>query len=129
MTILVSTQIGAAGTTATDAVTDLGKIASLTIQARFVAGSGGTSVKAYVQTLVDATNWYDIACFAFTTSNASEYMACVMSGVNTPVALTDGALTDDTSINGLIGTSFRVKYVVVGTYTGATLAVDISTKN
>jgi hypothetical protein len=128
MTELLNTQIGAAGTVEATGVSGFGKVSALSITYRFTSGSGGTTIKVYVQTSLDGVNWFDIACQALTTSDAIEYQACVMSQVSTPVALTDGALTDDTSIGGLLGDRYRVKYVVTGTYTGASLVVDIAAK-
>lgn len=126
---LMNAQIPAAGTYTTDAVTGFGKVTSATIQYRFTAGSGGTSVKAYVQTSLDGgVSWWDIACEALTTSDINTYQAVNIDTVSTPVALTDGSLTDNTAIDGLLGDRFRVKYVVVGTYSDASLIVDIATR-
>lgn len=130
MTALLNIQVPAAGTYTTDAVGDLGKVTAANLQCRFIAGSGGTSVKAYVQTTLDGSFWYDIACFAHTTSNIARAMSCSgMAGVSSPATLTDGALTDDTAVGGFLGSQYRVKYVVVGAYSGATLAVHADFKN
>ena len=69
----------------------------------------------------------DIAQWAFTTSSATK-----IQGVRAYVALaanytpTDGALSDNTIKDGLMGDRLRVKTVIAGTaYTGAsTLDVD-----
>lgn len=101
----------------------------ITALAKFVYGSGGTSVKAWLQTSVDGgTSWYDIACFAFTTSTASKLHTVTVNPA-TPMtagsAPSDAALADNTVLNGPIGDRFRLKYTSVGTYAGGTtLAVD-----
>ena len=51
-------------------------------------------------------------------------------GVSIPMAAnvtpTDGALSDNTILDGLIGDRLRVKTVVVGTYSGtSTLAINV----
>lgn len=128
--ILLSAQIPAAGTVVTTEETDLGKVTALNLQCLFTAGSGGTSVKAYVQTRMDATNFFDIACFAHTTSDLKRYMSCLgISGVAAAVALTDAGLTDNTAINGFLGVAYRIKYVVVGTYTGGSITILGDFKN
>jgi hypothetical protein len=129
MTLLFSGQITAAGTYTSDAVSDLGAVKEAHLQCIFAYGSGGTTVDAYVQTSIDGTNFYDIACFAHAQTSLARTMCCIGAGVLTPVALTDGTLTDDTAINGRLGTLFRVKYIVAGTYAGnTTLAVRAAFK-
>ncbi|HUW56685.1 MAG TPA: hypothetical protein VMZ92_08625 [Planctomycetota bacterium] len=97
-------------------------------QAVFTYQAGGTDVTAYVQTSVDAgATWIDIMAFNFTTASATK-----VSKVSLPVALaaavtpTDGTLTDDTILDGVIGDRLRVKYTTTGTYTGviATGTID-----
>jgi len=105
-----------------------GSTFSIAIQSKFLYGAGGTSVKAYVQTSLDAgSTWIDIASFAYTTSAATK-VSCVKGSVAVAAALTptDGTLTDNTILDGLIGDRIRVKWTSVGTYTGATsLAVSV----
>jgi hypothetical protein len=95
-------------------------------QANFVRSAGGTTADVFIQTsLDDEATWCDVANFSFTTSTIRK-----VSAVKTSTALaanttpTDGAITANTILSGLIGTKFRVKYVVVGSYTG-TLRVDL----
>jgi hypothetical protein len=105
-------------------------IQALAIQSTFAYGAGGTSVKVYVQTSIDAgVSWVDVACQTFTTTAAKK-----VSAVRQAVALaasytpTDGALGDDSIKDGLVGDRVRVKYVVTGTYTGvSTLSVTAVT--
>jgi hypothetical protein len=116
--------IGAADTQTGTPVANLDGMTAVTIQARLAYGSGGTAVKAYVQTSIDqGATWFDIACLAFTTAGAVKLVN--LSGLTpkgTPAAPTDGALTDDTVVDGLLGDRLRVKLVSTGTYAGGTLA-------
>jgi hypothetical protein len=99
----------------------------LLLEGRLTYGSGGTSVKAYVQTRVTGGTWRDIACFAFTTASASKFSAVLSRiALAAATAVSDGALADDTILNGFLGDDLRVKFVSVGTYAGGTtLAVDV----
>jgi hypothetical protein len=111
-------------------VQNLQGMVACTIAAKFSAGSGGTTAKAYVQaTTDDGLTWFDIACFAFTTVSAQRVIN--LSGL-TPVtnAITpvDGALPDNTCIDGIFGASLRVKLVTTGTYANTSLSVKISTR-
>jgi hypothetical protein len=73
-------------------------------------------------TLDDQDTWVDIACVVFgnTVSEVAVVNLSALTPKTTQVTPTDGALADDTVVDGLIGESFRVKIVVVGTYAGST---------
>jgi hypothetical protein len=124
-TKLLDLAIPAAGTVVTASPMKVGNAEALIFQAAFDYGSGGTTVKAYVQTSVDrGTTWIDIACFAFATADAKKVSKVLIATALTPVtAPTDGTLTDDTVLDGVIGDRLRVKTVVVGTYAASTLAI------
>lgn len=130
-TLLAQTTIGAAGTVTTTPIRGIGSAMYLLVLIKFLYGAGGTAVKAYIQTSLDGgTTWIDIMCFAFTTSAITK-----ISKVSGEIALAanvtpgDGALTDNTILDGVIGDMLRVKYVSTGTYTGATsLAVVAQAK-
>lgn len=94
----------------------------LALQATFVYGSAGTTAKAWVQTSVDGgLTWRDVASFAFTTASAKKTSALSTSiALAAAQAASDGALADDTILNGLIGDRLRVKYTTTGTYAGGT---------
>lgn len=114
--------ITAAATVTSTAEIDLAGINSLAVQATFTWGSGGTSLKCYVQTSLDrGVTWIDIMSFAFAGASAKKVSA-VSNYVAPAAALTptDGALADNTILNGVLGDRFRVKYVSVGTYAGGT---------
>jgi hypothetical protein len=121
--LLAPTVITAAGTvTSPVPFRALEGLLYLGLQAKFTYGSGGTTCKAYVQTSLDGgTTWRDVASFAFTTASAVK-----ISAVNGSVAMaaaqgaSDGALADDTILNGLLGDLWRVKVVSTGTYAGNT---------
>lgn len=102
---------------------------NLTVQANFVYGSGGTSVDAYLQTSLDGgATWIDVANFHFTTSSGIKiYTLSALTPKTTAVTPTDGSLTANTAVDGVLGPMFRVKYTTVGTYGGTTsLAIDIA---
>lgn len=93
----------------------------LGLQANFLYGSGGTTVKAWVQTSFDGgANWIDIANFAFTTAALRKVAGLTVNVAATHATPTDGTLADNTINNGLIGDRIRVKYTTTGTYGGAT---------
>jgi hypothetical protein len=99
----------------------IGRHEAMALQATFLYGAGGTTVKAYVQTTFDGeVSWTDIACFAFTTSAARRLYNLNSVTVPSIVTPSDGALADNTAVSGLLGPVYRVKYVTTGTYTGAT---------
>lgn len=131
--LLPALTIGAAvGATATTAETGLGGMNYLTAEAIFLYGAGGTNVTAYVQTSLDnGATWFDIMCFQFTTAAASKISAVTtnIAPATQAFAPTDGTLTADTIIQGILGDRIRLKYVTTGTYTGATsLAVYAQAK-
>lgn len=104
---------------------------ALAIQAHFTYGSGGTSAKLYVQTSLDkGATWIDIACFALTTASARRasvvHLNTALAANITPA---DGALTDNTILNGILGDRVRTKLTTVGTYAGNTrIKVDAVAK-
>jgi hypothetical protein len=111
-------------------VQNLEGILAATIEAKLSYGSGGTSLKAYVQvTLDDGQTWIDIACFAFTTASATKVIN--LSGLTpktTAITPSDGSLTDDTCVDGILGSAMRVKITSVGTYANTALSVKVSAR-
>lgn len=128
--LMPDTDITAAGTYTTTPELQLSGMKYLVAEAKLTYGSGGTSVKAYVQTSLDqGETWIDIMSFAFTTASASKVSAVSAAiALAAAVAPTDGSLTDNTILNGLLGDRLRVKYVVTGTYAGTTLDIDMIAK-
>jgi hypothetical protein len=76
--------------------------ATMTIQANFTYGSGGTSTDAYLQTSLDGMNtWVDIAEFHFLVASARFIWTLESSLVAAPVQITtptDGAMTANTAL-------------------------------
>lgn len=128
--LLATAAIPAAGTYTTTPETQLSGMKYLVVEAKFVYGSGGTSTKAYIQTSLDqGATWIDVMCFAFATTTASKVSAVTSTiALSAGVTPTDGSLTDNTIVNGLLGDRVRVKYVVVGTYANSTLDIDMIAK-
>lgn len=130
-TLLSSTTITTAVAAQTGtAVISLVGAKVLVVEAVFTYGSGGTSAKVWVQTRVAGGTWRDIMNLAFTTSSATKW-----SKVSSYAAMTaaqtasDAALSDDTILDGLLGSEVRVKYTTTGTYAGGTtLAVRAAIK-
>jgi hypothetical protein len=123
-TLLAPLTIGVAvAATAGTAVVRLAGMNYLGVEAIFLYGAGGTTVKAWIQTSFDGgTTWVDIINLPFTTAAASK-TAAVSTSVTAgtaPVAVTDGTAADSAIVNGVLGDRVRVKYVTTGTYTGAT---------
>lgn len=115
--------ITTAGTVLSDVIEDLDGALAMTLSARLAYGSGGTSVKAFVQSSLDnGATWFDVWCASFTTAGAHKVVN--LSGLTpktTAATPGDGALTDDTVVDGVLGDLFRVKVVTVGTYAGSTV--------
>lgn len=128
---IYSATITTAITAVAQAVFPIGaSIKSLMFQANFIYGSGGTSADVWIQTSLDGgTTWIDIANFRFTTSSLRKLSAVVANPATAFTANTtasDGALTANTVLNGMIGDRIRCKVTTVGTYGGGTtLAVDM----
>jgi hypothetical protein len=115
--------ITAAGTQTGEWVDDLDGMLAACAQLRLAYGSGGTAVKVYLQTSLDqGTTAVDIACVVFGT--ASEVAALNFSALTpktTAVVPTDGALSDDTALDGILGDRLRLKVISTGTYAGSTV--------
>jgi vancomycin resistance protein YoaR len=123
---LVSGAIHAAGTGKTDGY-HVGRNARyLAAQVDLVRTSGGTSINIYIQTSLDnGETWADVMNFSLATTTARKVSAVVVTtALAAAVTPTDGTLTANTILSGLIGSKIRVKTVVVGTYVG-TLNVSV----
>lgn len=114
--------ITAAATQLGTPILELDGMTALTCQLKFVFGSGGLTCRAYLQTSLDqGATWIDIACQLFEVANETKIFN--LSGLTpktTAVAPTDGTLTDDTSLDGILGDRVRLKVVSTGTYAGST---------
>ena len=90
-------------------------------QLRFTGGSGGTSVKAYLQTSLDqGTTAVDIACVVFaTTAEVAALNFSALTPKLTQVTPTDGALADDTQSTASSATGFGSNMSSTGAYSGS----------
>jgi hypothetical protein len=86
---------------------------------RFSYGAGGTDCKVYVQTSLDqGDTWIDIAQAKFTTSSGTKVLNLSgLTPVTSAVSPTDGGMSDNSSIDGILGDRFRTKVTSTGTYT------------
>jgi hypothetical protein len=100
---------------------------NLAVQFNFIYGSGGTSVDAYLQTSLDnGATWTDIANFSATTASLRRIINLIATTPKTAqVTPTDGSMSANTALDGILGPLFRVKYTTVGTYAATTIAVGV----
>jgi hypothetical protein len=118
---LGSFSITTAGTQTGDWVDDFDGLLALLAQLKLSYGSGGTSIRAYLQTSVDDTPTpVDIACVVFGTASENAVLNFSALTPKTQVTPADGALADDTVVDGVLGSQFRLKVVSVGVYAGST---------
>lgn len=132
-TLLPATVITTAVTAVVDGprVTDLDRARGVLLQGNFTYGSGGTTLKAWVQSSADGgATWHDVACFAFTTASKRRlFNLSARTAVASIATPGDAALADDTSVDGLLGDLLRVKYTSTGTYAGnSTLTISAVTR-
>lgn len=92
---------------------------SANIEIDFGYGAGGTTCKVYVQTSLDqGTSWIDVICKAFDTSSGIFiFNLSSLTPKTVGYAPTDGSLSDDTSIDGILGDRWRTKLTTTGIYT------------
>jgi len=130
LVLFPSAAITAAATVTSIPFTMLPGVKHLVVQGNLVYGSGGTTVKAFIQTTLDGgVTWIDIACLAFATANAVKVSKLSIStALAAAITPTDGTLTDNTILDGLLGDQFRVKVISTGTYVDTTLAVTAIAK-
>jgi len=104
-------------------------VGSIAVQSSLTYGSGGTTLKVYMQTSLDnGANWIDIAVHAFTTASSRKVSSVSRFAARAEAVATDGTLADDTELDGVIGDRIRVKYISTGTYAGSTtLSVHVVT--
>ncbi len=104
-------------------VDGLDGMVAVTLQVRLAYGSSGTLINVYCQTSLDqGTTYLDLANVLLGT--ASEVAIINLSGLTprtTQIMPTDGALPDDTCVDGVLGDRFRAKIVSQGTYAGQTV--------
>jgi hypothetical protein len=94
----------------------LSGIRALPLRALFEYGAAGTTAKFFLQSSMDGSGWYDVACFAFLLANSTKVSNVLPGASSNPAVATDGTLADDT-VSGPPGVFWRVKAVVTGAYT------------
>lgn len=104
-------------------IVDLEGMAELSIEFNFAYGSGGTSVKAWLQTsLSQGVRWRDLACFTATTASKNRDFSLrrtADTGFATPGS---GTLADDTIASSIVfGDRLRLLVTSVGTYASGTV--------
>lgn len=111
-------------------ILDLEGVTAVTIQARLAMGTGGATTKVFVQTSLDqGTTWIDIACLAFTTTGAVKVVnLSALTPKGTPATPSDGALADDSVVDGILGDRLRAKIITTGTYANAVLSVRVAVR-
>ena len=130
LTLLPVTTIAAAVTGTTGIAAPTEGLRDLLVEAIFLYGSSGTTLKVWVQTRTKGGTWRDVMNFAFTTSAATKWSkTSIAVALAAARATSDAALADDTILDGFLGDEVRVKYTSTGTYAGATsIQVLASTK-
>jgi hypothetical protein len=115
--------ITTAGTYTGTSIYDLDGMVAANFQVRFSYASGGVSVRLFIQTTLDqGQTWVDIASFSFgTSSDLTMFGLSKLAADGTTTTPTDGALSADSVVNGVLGDELRCKYVVSGTYGGGTM--------
>jgi hypothetical protein len=112
------------GTYTGDWQADLEGMVSCSVQLDFRAGTGGTDVRAYLQTTLDDGNTaIDLACALFTASERRVLNFASTITTSVPTTATDGALADNTILfaSGVLGTRLRLKLISTGTWTNTYL--------
>lgn len=101
-----------------------------TIEAKLSYGSGGSSLKVWVQITLDrGATWIDVACFAFTTASAVKVInLSALTPVTTAITPGDGAMADNAVQDGVLGSAMRVKLTSTGTYANTIVSVQVSAR-
>ena len=84
----------------------------------------------WVQVSLDkGQSWIDICNFTFGTASATRVVN--LSGLTprtTPLVPSDGALGDDTAVDGILGSLIRARISSVGTYSNSFVAVRLDAR-
>lgn len=111
--------------TLSEEITDLQGMLSLAVNLRFAWGSGGGTGAIYLQTSIDqGQTWFDIVCMSF--AAAAKHRVYNLSALTpkTDITPVDGALPNDTVLDGLLGDRLRAKLKTTGPiYATSTLLV------
>jgi hypothetical protein len=124
--------VPAAGTVIQELTLNTKKKDYIAIQSALTYGAAGTSIKVFLQTTIDdGVTWRDVSCNAFllVSANKLSVLNMFIAPATQSAPASDGALADDTVVNGTMGDKWRLKIVIVGTYTTSTLRVDVSVQS
>ncbi len=104
-------------------VKDLDGMTAVSVQLRLAYGAGGTAIRAYLQTSLDqGTTWVDIWSVLFGTTSETAVMGFSKSPPpNAQITPTDGSLSDDTIVPGILGDRFRIRISSSGAFSNSTL--------
>lgn len=103
-------------------VVDLDGLTAVTLFIRFAPTSGTTTCNAWVQSSLDqGQTWIDVFCAAFTTTAGVKVVnLSALTPRTTVLVPTDGTLTDDTAVDGVLGDRLRMKITSTGTFGSST---------
>lgn len=126
VTTAVTDSVITSGTSAAGAaqalIDQLDGMKAVTLHARFIYGSSGTTCAAIVQTSIDqGATWIDVARFDFTTANAQKVIN--LSGLLSKAVSAVSALGSEGVFDGVLGDRLRCKVTSTGTYVASTLSV------
>lgn len=121
----LSAAVTTAGTQVTSSISDLDGMLAASISIALQYGSGGTSIDAFAQVSLDGGSvWQDVAHVAFTTASAvKQFNVSGLTPKLTPLTPSDGVLTGDTAVDGVLGPLWRLKIVSTGTYSGSSQVI------
>lgn len=108
------------------AITDLGGMTAVSLEAEFLYGSGGTTGIVVVQTRLGAGNWRDIARFDFATTALTKYAE--LSGLLSKGVTSYAALSAEGVSDGFLGDELRAVLTSTGVYSNTTLSVRASVR-
>lgn len=126
LALLTTTSLTTAVTgVTTTPITGLDGMNYVAVEFKFVYGSGGTNLTMYVQTSFDeGVTWVDIMCCQVLTTTATKAFAVQTSvALTANTSLTDGSLSANSILNGVLGDRLRLKYTSTGTYAATTIEV------
>ena len=108
-------------------ITSLDGMSAFSAQANFAYGSGGTTVKAKIQTTFDGgTTWLDVVEFDFATESR---LALANVVANSAVAPTTYTALSSEGVNAMaLGNQLRVTITSTGTYANTSLSLIVSTR-
>jgi hypothetical protein len=104
-------------------ITGLEGMDELSVEFNFAYGSGGTTLKAWLQTsLSQGTRWRDLACFSATTTSKNRDFSLKRTADTSLWTPGNGVLADDTIASSIVfGDQLRLLLSTTGTYAGGSV--------